>query len=45
MANNWLYYPDNYIDQNGSVATFKRSLIIPNIEDSQIMEFYDVYSQ
>ncbi len=45
MANNWLYYPDNYIDQDGSVATFKRALTIPNIEDSQIMEFYDIYSQ
>jgi phage FluMu protein Com len=44
LGNNWLSYPENYIDSDGSLRTYVRPMEMPLDVDSQIVAFPEVYS-
>ena len=44
LTNNWVYYPDTYIDSDKCVHTYKRMNEIPKDEDSIIVEFLEIFS-
>ena len=43
LNNNWVYYPDTYVENN-CIRTFKRTSEIPKDEDSIIVELLEIYS-
>lgn len=44
LEENWLYYPENYVDSDGALRAYVRPLEIPLDSDSQIVAFPEVYS-
>lgn len=44
LAENWAYYPENFIDECGHIRNFERPNQIPNDTDSIIVEFPGVFT-
>jgi hypothetical protein len=44
LANNWLSYPDNYVEKDGSIGKIERPLFVPSDDKSIIVAFYEVFS-
>lgn len=44
LAENWAYYPENYMDESGQLQNFNRPNQIPDDVDSIVAEFPEVFS-
>jgi hypothetical protein len=44
LASQWLSYPDNYVEKDGSIGKVERSLVIPSDDKSITVAFYEVFS-
>ena len=44
LGSNWSYYPENYVDEDGRVESFKRPHQIPDDVDSIVSELPEVFS-
>lgn len=44
LGGHWDFYPDTYVDRNGRLQSFQRSLEIPSDANSTVIEFPDVFS-
>jgi hypothetical protein len=44
LADNWAFYPENYLAEDGKLQQFERAYVIPDDNDSLVVEFPEVFS-
>ena len=44
LLDGWSRYPDRYIGHTGEILEFSRPLLMPDLADSLVQEFPDLYS-
>lgn len=44
LAGNWASYPESYLNEDGCLQQFERPYVIPDDNDSFIVEFPEVFS-
>lgn len=44
LSENWAFYPEHYLDENGQLQEFERPHVIPDDNDSFVVEFPEVFS-